>query len=87
MRVQQLRHASHRCFVLSFSTHLSRSKLGGNKIAFEFVKVTNLKSDKDMYMRSATFTFIDKDTLKTEWINYNGGKPAGKVVFELKRKD
>src|SRR5258705_1752627 len=41
-------------------------KSGDNKVAFEFVKATNLKSDKDMYMRSVTFTFMDRDTLKTE---------------------
>jgi hypothetical protein len=37
-------------------------------------------------MRSVTFTFVDKDTLKTEWTNYHGGKEAGKAVFELRRK-
>jgi hypothetical protein len=61
-------------------------KAGDNKVAFEFVKATNLKSDKDMYMRSVTFTFVNKDTLKTEWTNYHEGKEAGRAVFELKRK-
>ena len=61
-------------------------KPGDNKVAFEFVKATNLKSDKDMYMRSATFTFVDKDTLKTEWTNFKDGKEFEKAVFELKRK-
>ena len=64
----------------------AKPKAGDNKVAFEFVKATNLKSDKDMYMRSVTFTFVDQDTLKTEWTNYNDGKEAGKAIFELKRK-
>jgi hypothetical protein len=45
-----------------------------------------MKSDKDMHMHDVTFTFVDKDTLKTEWTHYMDGKPAGNVVFEFKRK-
>ena len=58
----------------------------GNQVAFKFVSATNLKSPNDMHMHDVTYTFIDKDTLKSEWVNYTGGKPAGRVVFELKRK-
>ena len=55
-------------------------------VAFQFVKATNLKSDKDMHMRSATFTFVDKDTLKTEWSSFQDGKEKEKMAMELKRK-
>jgi hypothetical protein len=58
----------------------------GNSVAFKFTGASNMKSDKDPHMHDATFTFIDNDTLKEEWTSYNDGKPAGKVVFELKRK-
>jgi len=58
----------------------------GNKIEFKFVKATNMKSEKDMHMHDATFTFVDKDTLKVEWTHFKDGKSAGQVVFELKRK-
>jgi hypothetical protein len=61
-------------------------KPGDDKVAFDFVKATNMKSDKEMHMHSVTFHFVDKDTLKTEWTNYNDDKEAGKAVFELKRK-
>jgi hypothetical protein len=37
-------------------------------------------------MHSVTFTFVDKDTLMTEWTHYVDGKDAGKAVFTLKRK-
>ena len=60
-------------------------KAGDKTIAFEFVNATNLKSDKDGYMRSAKFTFVDKDTLQTEWTHYQDGKEAGKAVFDLER--
>ena len=77
---------THYC-MLGNQPHMKATpKAGDNKIAFEFVKATNLKSDKDMHMRSVTFTFLDKDTLKTEWTHYADGKEAGKAVFTLKRK-
>lgn len=77
---------THYC-MLGNQPHMKASpKADDNKVAFDFVKATNLKSDKDMYMRSATYTFVDKDTLKTEWTTYNNGKEAGKMEMELKRK-
>jgi hypothetical protein len=77
---------THYCMIGNQPHMKAKPKPGDKKIAFEFVKATNLKSDKDMYMRNVTFTFVDDDTLKTEWTNYNEGKEAGKAVFELKRK-
>ena len=77
---------THYCMLGNQPQMKAMPKAGDNKVAFEFVKATNLKSDKDMYMRSVTFTFVNKDTLKTEWTNYNDGKEMGKAIFELKRK-
>jgi hypothetical protein len=77
---------THYCVLGNQPQMKATPKPGDAKIAFEFVKATNLKSDKDSYMRSATFTFVDKDTLKTEWTHYIDGKEAGKAQFELKRK-
>jgi hypothetical protein len=77
---------THYC-ALGNQPHMKATpKAGDRSVAFEFVSAANLQSPKDMYMRSVTFTFVDKDTLKTEWTNYNDGKEAGKAVFELKRK-
>lgn len=77
---------THYCMLGNQPQMKATPKEGANSIAFDFVKATNLKSDKDMYMHDVTFTFVDKDTLKTEWTNFNEGKAAGKAVFELKRK-
>jgi hypothetical protein len=57
-----------------------------NKVAFEFTGASNMESDKDMHMHSVTFTFVDPDTLHTEWTSYVDGKKAGTATFELKRK-
>ena len=58
----------------------------GNSVAFKFESATNLKSDKDFYMHDVTYTFVDNDTIKTEWTHFKDGAAAGKAVFELKRK-
>jgi hypothetical protein len=77
---------THYCMIGNQPQMKAPGKGEGNKVAFEFVKATNLKSDKDLYMHDVTFTFVDKDTLKTEWTHFTDGKAAGSVVFELKRK-
>jgi hypothetical protein len=63
-----------------------KGKSDDNKIAFRFDSATNLKSDNDPHMHEVTYTFIDKDTFKSEWVHYDGGKATGTAVFEFKRK-
>jgi hypothetical protein len=77
---------THYCMLGNQPHMKAMPKAGDNKVAFEFVKATNVKSDKDMCMRSVTYTFMDKDTITTEWTMFADGKEAGKTVFELKRK-
>jgi hypothetical protein len=55
-------------------------------VAFDFVSASNLASEKDSHMHSVTYTFVDQDTLRAEWTHYEGGKQAGKAIFEMKRK-
>jgi hypothetical protein len=57
-----------------------------NRFDFKFVGATNLKSPTDMHMHDVSYSFPDKDKLKSEWTHYHDGKSAGQVVFELKRK-
>ena len=77
---------THYCMLGNQPQMRAKPKAGDKKVAFEFVKATNLNSDKDMYMRSVTYTFVDKDTLEAEWTHYDDGKEAGKAILKLKRK-
>lgn len=77
---------THYCAIGNQPRMKAKPKAGDKSVAFEFVEATNMDSEKDMHMHSVTYTFVDKDTLKTEWTNYNDGKEAGKAIFELKRK-
>jgi len=77
---------THYCMLGNQPHMKALPKEGDNKVAFEFVRATNMKSDKDPHMHSVTYTFVDKDTIKSEWTYYVNGKEAGKEQFELKRK-
>jgi hypothetical protein len=77
---------THYCMLGNQPQMKADGKSDDKTVPFQFVKATNMKSDKDMHMHDVTFTFVDKDTIKTEWTHYMDGKSAGKVVFELKRK-
>jgi hypothetical protein len=77
---------THYC-MLGNQPHMRATANGAsNKVEFKFIKATNMKSPKDMHMHDATYTFVDNDTLRSEWTHYVDGKNAGAMAFELKRK-
>jgi hypothetical protein len=77
---------THYCMLGNQPQMKASGKGDSEKIEFKFIRATNLKSDKDMYMHDVTFNFVNKDTVKTEWTHFMDGKDSGKVIFELKRK-
>jgi hypothetical protein len=77
---------THYCH-LGNQPHMKASGTGdGNRVEFKFVRATNLKSEKDKHMHEATYTFVDKDTFRSEWTLYQDGKAAGRFAIEFKRK-
>jgi hypothetical protein len=77
---------THYCMLGNQPQMRASGKQNGNKVNFKFVRATNLKSDKDAHMHEVTYTFVDRDTLRSEWVHYRGGQAAGTVVIELKRQ-
>lgn len=77
---------THYCMLGNQPHMKANARADGNTVAFKFVKATNLKSAKAMHMHDVTFTFVDQDTLHTEWIHFVDGQPGDPVVFDLKRK-
>ena len=77
---------THYCAIGNQPEMKAPDKIEGKDVAFKFVRCGNLKSPNDMHMRSVTYTFVDKDTLRTKWVTYDNGKPAGEMVFEMTRK-
>ena len=77
---------THYCMLGNQPHMKAEAKGAADKVPFTFVSVGNANPDKDMFMHDVTYTFVDKDTLKSEWTHYKDGKNAGAVTFELKRK-
>jgi len=77
---------THYCALGNQPQMKASGKLDGNKVAFKFVRATNMKNDSDPHMHDVTFTFLDKDTYQAEWTYFKDGKAAGTVVFEMHRK-
>jgi hypothetical protein len=44
------------------------------------------KIEAEEHMHQETFTFVDADHVKTEWVLYKDGKPASTHSFDLVRK-
>lgn len=57
-----------------------------NRIAFEFVGASNLKSEGDNHMHQATLTLAGGDRFRAEWVSCKEGKACHKVGFDLVRK-
>jgi hypothetical protein len=77
---------THYCALGNQPRMKAKAKSEDNKFAFKFDSATNLKSENDAHMHEVTYTFVDKDTFKSEWTHFDGGKASGTVVFEFKRK-
>jgi hypothetical protein len=76
---------THYC-MMGNQPHMKAAGTGtGNAVAFKFTNGGNMKSDQETHMHSVTYTFVDKDTLKSEWTLYDKGKPTGTVAFLLTR--
>jgi len=76
---------THYC-AMGNQPHMKAASSGeGNAVAFKFTGAGNLPSESDMHMHNVTCTFVDKNTLKSEWTMFSKGKASGTVTFLLKR--
>ena len=77
---------THYCMLGNQPQMKASGKDDGSKVAFKFVRATNLKSDKDPHMHDLTIEFIDADHIKSTWTFYQDGKEDSKADFDMKRK-
>jgi hypothetical protein len=65
-----------------------KARKGGpaNELVFEFTGGANIVPAKDQFMHDARLVFVDDDHLRSEWTDWNGGKPAKTMVFEMARQ-
>jgi hypothetical protein len=57
-----------------------------DKIVFKCQEGEDSKIEAEDHMHQATFTFVDANRLKTEWVLYKSGKPDSTHSFDLVRK-
>jgi hypothetical protein len=77
---------THYCMLHNRPHMRAEKQSSPEKIVFKCPEGENAKLDAEDHMHQATFTFVDADHLKTEWVLYKGGKPDSAHSFELTRK-
>jgi len=77
---------THYCILQNRPLMRAERQLKPDQLVFKCQDVDNAKIADQDHMHQATFTFVDGDHLKTEWVLYKGGKPEGTHGFELTRK-
>lgn len=77
---------THYC-MLQNRPHMRAEKLlTPDKVVFKCKDGEDPKLDAEDHMHQATFTFVDADHVKTDWVMYKGGKADGEHSFELVRQ-
>jgi hypothetical protein len=75
---------THYCMLQNRPHMRAERQSSADKIVFKCPEGDKIEGED--HMHQATFTFVDADHFKTEWVLYKGGKPAGSHSFELERK-
>jgi hypothetical protein len=65
-----------------------RARAGGadRELVFDFAGGAGIDPRKDSFMHDARFVFVDDDHLRSEWRDWDGGKPGALRVFTLARQ-
>lgn len=77
---------THYC-ALGNQPHMQLKKADERSVAFEMQKPIGVTSMKESHMHAVTLTLEDENTLKQEWVNFEGGKKKELAVFTFKRKN
>jgi uncharacterized protein (UPF0264 family) len=77
---------THYCMLQNRPHMRAERQSSPDKIVFKCHEADNREIEGEDHMHQATFTFVDADHLKTEWILYKEGKPDSTHAFELARK-
>ena len=64
-----------------------RARAGGaRELVFDFAGGAGIDPHRDQFMHDARIVFVDDDHLRTEWTDWNGGRPGPTRVFTLARR-
>jgi hypothetical protein len=77
---------THYCMLHNRPKMRAEKRSSLDKIVFKCQEEENAKIESEDHMHAATFTFVNADHLKTEWVLYKEGQPDSTHSFELARK-
>src|SRR5262249_18390257 len=75
---------THYCMLHNRPHMCAERQANQDKLIFKCKEGAKIGSED--HMHQVTFTFIDANHFKTEWVMYKGGKPDSAHSFDLKRK-
>lgn len=80
--------ATHYCALGNQPRYKIDSQSTDKKLIFAFDGGTNFDAAKDMHMHEGTLTIVDANTIESNWVGYDKGKPddGHKVTMKLVRK-
>lgn len=80
--------ATHYCALGNQPRYKVDAKSTDKKLIFAFDGGTNFDAAKDMHMHEGTLTIVDANTIESNWVGYDKGKPddGHKVTMKLVRK-
>jgi hypothetical protein len=76
---------THYC-ALGNQPHMALEKATDNSLFFDMKKPVGISSLNESHMHSLKITMNDVNSITQEWTNFEDGKKAQSVVFNLKRK-
>lgn len=76
---------THYC-AMGNQPHLKLKSAEPKSVVFEMVGTAGITSAKEPHMHAVTLTMADADSLKQEWVSFEGGKKKMTAVFTYKRK-
>lgn len=65
--------------------HMRSDGIDGNRIAFQFEGVSDLKSEEEVYMGEMTLVIVDDDHIEQHWKAFRGSELDHATKFELQR--
>jgi hypothetical protein len=77
---------THYCMLQNRPRMRAELRPSGDQIIFKCREGENAAIEAEDHMHQVTFTFIDANHLKTEWVLYKGGKRDSIHSFDLARK-
>jgi hypothetical protein len=77
---------THYCMLGNQPRMKARRDTGSSTLVFTCVGGTNMRSEDDKHMHQGTFTFVDDDHYRSEWLMHEKGEVTYTAKFDVVRR-